>query len=208
MSTSLKREGPLLLLGITFGVMIAEYFLVPEVLKHIASDLKSWAVIIMALAVVYSTLSLFTSHAKRVSNRTEGKWIYSLVLLICLVVMVGLGLIQGNKGYLYRNLYSNIASPIGSAMVGTTAFFITSAAYRAFRARNKEAAILLIFGVLVMLGNMPMSPLIFPQLREWIMDVPSAAGFRGMWITFAIGMIAVAIRTILGHERAALGGAD
>jgi len=111
-------------------------------------------------------------------------------------------------------------------MFATLAFFIFSAAYRAFRIRNLGATLLLIAACLVMLGNVPLGSsiwqeisqlvhLVFPQIRldllykielfaqvkDWLMAIPQAAAGRGIGIGLALGGIAMSLRIILGIER-------
>ena len=69
-----------------------------------------------------------------------------------------------------------------ATMFSILAFFIASAAYRTFRARTPEAAILLCFSaIIVMIGRVPIGAAIsdvFPLLSGWLMDVPNLAANR------------------------------
>jgi hypothetical protein len=93
-------------------------------------------------------------------------------------------------------------------MFALLAFFIASAAFRAFRMRNVESGLLLGAAILVMLGLVPIgraiSPM-FPQIQEWIVDVPNNAGRRAIMMGAALGAIATGLRVILGLERSHLG---
>ncbi|MCL5039724.1 MAG: hypothetical protein M1299_07900, partial [Firmicutes bacterium] len=84
-----------------------------------------------------------------------------------------------------------------------------SASFRAFRARNVEATILLLAGVLVLLGRAPVGELIsgfFPRGADWLMNVPNIAGNRAILIGAAIGTVATGLRLLLGIDRGYLGG--
>ena len=94
-------------------------------------------------------------------------------------------------------------------MYSILAFFITSAAYRAFRARNLEAAFILVSGTLVVMSNAPLFTSAFPTFinwREWIFDVPNASTMRAVLMGAALGAIALAVRTLMGIERGYLRG--
>jgi hypothetical protein len=101
-------------------------------------------------------------------------------------------------------VYFNLQFPLESTMYSLLAFFMTSASFRAFRARNKEALLLLLAAVVVMLGRVPIGSSIwsgFPDVTEWIMSYPNAAAKRGIMIGIDLGLISMALRMILGIER-------
>ena len=98
------------------------------------------------------------------------------------------------------------------------AFFIASAAYRAFIGRTVESNLLLAAAVLVMLGNTTFGSLMtgwlpeslnflhLPKVSEFIMAFPTTAGQRAIMIGAGLGIIGSSLRIILGIERSYLGG--
>jgi hypothetical protein len=114
----------------------------------------------------------------------------------------------GTEGRVFYWLYDHVFAPANATMFALLAFFIASAAFRAFRARNVEAALLLGAAILVMIGRVPIgrwiSPL-FPELADWIRDIPNNAGRRAIMAGAALGAIATGLRVILGIERSHLG---
>jgi len=64
------------------------------------------------------------------------------------------------SGTFFKWLFDSAYSPIDMTMFALLAFFVASASYRAFRIRNFEASLLLLAGVLVMLGAVPIGKLI------------------------------------------------
>ncbi len=89
-------------------------------------------------------------------------------------------------------------------MFSLLAFFIASAAYRAFRARTLEATLLLVTAAIVMLGRVPVGAEIWsklPVMQDWVMAIPQMAAKRGIFIGVAMGTIAMSLRVILGLER-------
>jgi hypothetical protein len=98
-------------------------------------------------------------------------------------------------------------------MFALLAFFVASASYRAFRARNKEATLLLISGFLVMLGAVPIGEILsipgvfsVAEVSDFIMNVPVMSVQSGIMIGVALGVISTSLRLILGIERSHLGG--
>lgn len=119
-----------------------------------------------------------------------------------------LALHWGPSGRVYTWIYDYIFAPCNATMFALLAFFIASAAFRAFRARNTESALLLGAAILVMIGAVPFGRAIsdfFPQLSDWIVAVPNNAGRRAIIMGAALGAIATSLRVILGLERSHLG---
>lgn len=110
-------------------------------------------------------------------------------------------------------MYMHIYNPLQSTMFSILAFYVASAAYRAFRARTVEGTLLLIAAFLVMIGRVSVGYLVscnvswlpFPAIQEWIMDIPTAAGQRAVMIGAALGVISSSLRMLLGYEQTYLG---
>ena len=114
----------------------------------------------------------------------------------------------GKEGRVHTWLYDHIFAPCNATMFALLAFFIASAAFRAFRMRNTEAALLLGSAILVMIGSAPVGGYIsdfFPDLRNWILSIPNNAGRRAIMIGAALGAVVTGLRVILGLERSHLG---
>jgi hypothetical protein len=121
-----------------------------------------------------------------------------------------------NPGTPFYWIYINIFFPLNSTMFALLAFFVASASYRAFRARNKEATLLLVAATILMLGRVPLGEYIsgwlslptgwqLSDISDWIMDFPQIAGQRAIMIGIALGIISTSLRIILGIERTYLG---
>lgn len=114
-----------------------------------------------------------------------------------------------NKKFDY--IYKWVFEPMSSTMFSLLAFFIASAAFRAFRAKTFEAGLLLVSAFLVMLGRVPIGKAIwegFPDIANWIMAVPNTAGQRAIMIGAALGVVSASLKILLGIERSYLGGGD
>jgi len=83
------------------------------------------------------------------------------------------------------------------------AFFIASAAFRAFKIRTLESTILLVAGLLVIIGEAPISDLIWPgfsNIQNWIMLIPNTAGQRGILIGAALSIVAFSVRRMIRYS--------
>ena len=101
--------------------------------------MRNWAIIITAFAYVLGVANIARISAGTVRARGRD-WRHKVVLLISLGVMLGVGLAGGIQGgSLFDWGYINVMVPMQATMFSLLAFFIASAAYRAFRARSIEA---------------------------------------------------------------------
>ena len=103
--------------------------------------------------------------------------------------------------------FDYIVRPTEATMFSLLAFFIASAAYRAFRARSLLASILLVSAVVVMIRFMPLGPFSssVAWLADWILNVPNLAAKRAIRIGVGLGIVSTALKIILGVERSYLG---
>jgi len=190
--------------------MIGDFFLNVEALHNLALIAQNGGVIIAAFALGLASINLLQIHGRNISQKRPG-WIYSGILFASLLVTVMLGIIKGASSSTYQYWYGNVLTPSSATVYAMTAFYITSAAYRAFRARSIEASLLLVTAAILMLGNAPIGEMIFkgfPSWARWIMNVVNMAGQRGIMIGAGVGAIASGMRTILGIDRSHAGGAN
>jgi len=179
--------------------------------QGVYKEVISWALIIGPFALVLATVTLIQTHTTRIRRRTE-HWQYSLVVFAGLIIMVLIGIPFGPQNSIFEWLYNNVQLPMDATMFSLLAFFIASAAYRAFRARTFEASLLLITALIVMMGNVPVGDLLSndtaSKARQWILDNPNLSARRGIILGVSLGVISQSIRIILGIERSYLGGGD
>jgi len=189
-------------------VVLADFFITQPNLVATAREFMNWGVIISAFATGLGAANLLRIHGNRASQRRTD-WIYSVVLLVALIAYTALGLAKRSTSPSYQFVFNNLYSPLGATVFSFNAFFMTSAAYRAFRVRTLNATILLISAVLIMLGNVGIGAVIskqIPVMAAWISKVPTTAGFRGVTIGSSLGAIGLSLRVILGIERSQFGG--
>jgi len=116
-------------------------------------------------------------------------------------------------GSIYDWLFNYLDSPMMSTMFAMLAFYIASAAFRAFRARNAEATLLLLTATLVMLWRVPMGEALLSSIysglpdliNTYIMNGANMAVQRGIIVGAALGASAMSLRIMLGIERTYMG---
>ncbi len=207
-----KRSLPVLLtfvLGVTFAL---QYYVPLPASEALLSEVSVWNQIIAGFAAILGVTSLLHVHYTKI-RRQEAGWGYSVVLYLSMLITLIVGLWSGgeSENSAFSWLYSYILVALSSTMFSILAFFVASAAYRAFRARSLEATVLLAAAVFVMFGRVPLGEYLVSgvgQISDWIMSVPNTAARRGIIIGISLGGIATSIKIIFGIEQAYLGGRD
>ena len=203
----MKRVLPVFIAGLSGFLMVADFLFENAWLQGFSKDVQDWTVVVSAFALGLGAVSLIRLHGRTILRREKG-WFNSIVLIVGMLFMTLRGILNGvNDGY-YLFLFDNMLTPLGAAVYASLAFYIASAAYRAFRARSVEATVLLIAGLIVLLGRAPIGDSIsaaLPQVASWIINVPNVAAQRGIIICSAIGVMSTSLRVMLGLERRYLG---
>ncbi len=221
----MKRSLPLAIVFIGGIVYLFAYFtphyFSEEILQRVI--LVDWLKILGLFAFVIGLYSLVHLHVNKIKRKVEN-WQFSILTLSGLGIMFIFGIIVPEKflggvqqGSIYDWIFMSIQVPLQATMFSLLAFYITSAAYRAFKARSTEATFLLLAALVVMLGRVPLGESIrsltqgfldFPKWTQWILDVPNTASKRAILFGVALGMIATSLKIIFGIERSWLGGSE
>ena len=213
----MKKRFPLLLTLLAGLIPIMAFFIrVPgNYLQHSTDTLEQWMLVIAGFALLLGVVNVFQMNLKKISGKQSG-WLNSVWLLLSLVIAGVFGLLDAfnNQPFtvdglpIYRWIVESVFMPLQATMFSLLAFYVASAAFRAFRARNVDAAMLLAAAMIIMLGVNPATQRFLPFLSDWtnwIMDVPNAAAQRGIIIGAALGAASMALRILLGIERSYLG---
>ena len=210
----LRRQVPLLITMITGLVFAAQYYVPHPSSELLLTSTTKWLQIIGGFALVLGVTSLFHIHAVKI-RRKEAGWGYSLVLYVSMLGTIVVGLWASGKEAVdggmtaFGWVYSYMMVPLQGTMFAILAFFIASAAYRSFRARSREAAVLLVAAVIVMMGRVPLGEYLVPisgDISQWILNVLNASVRRAILIGVSLGAVALSFKIIFGVERSYLGG--
>ena len=166
-----KRQLAIVVMSAMGFIALSGYFINWTALRNFTDkDATNFYMIIAGFAAFLGCLNLLQLHLQKIAYKKEN-WQYSIFTLIGFIIMIIFGFIyngsevdmgphlKDDKSAFYW-MYNYIYLPLASTMFALLAFFVASASYRAFRIRNFEATLLLISGVLLMLGRVPIGALI------------------------------------------------
>lgn len=216
----MRREIPLLITGFVGAIYIITFFI--PALQFVETVSTDWILIIQAFAIWLGALNLMKINLIRLFSGKKDR-IYAAITVLAFFVMVGAGaapLFRGDRDYMAAGgmfdwLFGAFYVPLNATMFALLAFFVASASYRAFRARNREATLLLVAAFFVMMGRVPLGDILTAFLPEgwrmssWadiIMNYPQLAGQRAIMIGIALGIVSNSLRLVLGIERSHIGG--
>lgn len=199
--------------------------------------------ILTAFLLLMGVFSLLRLHVNRV-RKQQTDWPFSIVLLVSVGLMTFFGYWdwrttmnmtpeqleaikdvanQPTAVWMKDLLFQGLLQTMEAAMFSIIAFYILSAAYRAFRVRSVEATILLASALIVMLQLLGMAEnywsvaidnmggldnpnsfinnLRLESLTQFIRDNLQAPGLRAIDFGVGVGVLAMALRLWLSLER-------
>lgn len=215
-----------LIATVTFvaGLFYVIEFFYPATLKDGQENFLTFAVptvgnlinVLVAFTLGLGVFSLVRVHGTNILKQKSG-WENSVVLIAALVLMAVAGLAFENTLF-YRSLFRDVLNSFDSAMFAILAFFIVSAAYRAFRIRSAEATLLMAAALVVMLGQIPIGQFITSGLPEkgsfvslfrldsisnWVLMYVNTPALRAVNFGLGVGLFGIALRLWLSLERGA-----
>lgn len=184
--------------------------------------------------------SLVRIHSTKIRRKQEN-WGFSIVLLTCFVLMATFGLLDWKMrtfedktgalntqenwtfvNYAQDFLFAGLYQQMDSAMFSMIAFFILSAAYRAFRIRSVEATVMMASALILMLNLMGALTFAQGQLMEqmaantdnlfllnfkintfanWLRSTMQIPALRAIDFGVGLGALAMGLRLWLGLEK-------
>ncbi len=228
----MKRTVPLMITALGGFVLIVAYFI--PATQGWGEVAAIWFDILAAIAFVLGGGNLLKIHLSKISGKVPG-WGYSIITILAFVttLFVGLGKVGINPNPMYPDfaasgdyreiggpfwwLYEYAFKPLTATMFAMLAFYIASAAFRAFRAKNLEAILLLGTAFIILLGRtfagvyltswLPdsLSGLRIENMTIIIMSVFNTAGNRAIMIGIALGIASTSLKVLLGVDRSYLG---
>ena len=222
----MKTQGPLILTFVLGIILLISFFIPHEPFGTMERRILNWYIVMAGFTYLLAMLTLVRFHIIKI-KRKEKDAIFSWILLASFVITLIWGFgeawtklggfwasnplmpsaeVNGKtvESMFYKYFYMKIYISLQGTMFSLLGFFIASAAYRAFRVRSFNAALLLIAAILVMLGRIPVGERMwskFPLIANWLVGHLQAASYRGISLGIALGGFALSLRLLLGIER-------
>lgn len=200
-------------------------------LQDAQPSIGNFSNILTAFLLGLGIFSVLRIHARKVA-KSEKDWPFSVVLLCFMTLMVIFGywdwanrksptggMLDAQSNWAWQNytrdfLFDGLFQQMNAAMFSIIAFFILSAAYRAFRIRSIEATILLAAALIMMLslmgsvasfwdgaaGNVSQN-LTLSEISKWLRDNVQNSSLRGIDFGIGIGALAMGLRLWLSLEK-------
>jgi len=230
----MKKSLPLIFAFLVGFVVLLSEFIPHRPFNQIVSTLEGWFMIISGFAILLGQISLIRMNTHKIIHKVPN-WQYNLAGLISFALMLSFGLLWGMRetpGILghgegitawlglkpFDYLFENAYLPLSATLFSLLAFFIASAAYRAFIIRGLESNLLMITAIIVIIGRTSIGTMLtgwlpeslnfwhIPNLADYIMEFPNTAAQRAILISAGLGIVGSSLRIILGIERTYLGG--
>ena len=167
----LKRQfATFVLIFMGFLALLGNFINNKAINDFVDKDATQWFEIIAGFAAFLGVLNLVQLHSNKIIYKKKN-WHYSIATLIAFIIMIVFGFFYNNSNVPYGAhlkdsesafywMFNYIYLPLASTMFALLAFFVASASYRAFRIRNFEATLLLLSGIILMIGRVPIGEII------------------------------------------------
>ncbi|MBN2145742.1 MAG: hypothetical protein JW726_00080 [Anaerolineales bacterium] len=196
--------------GVAGGLVLLGYVF-PATFGNLRQTLIHWAVLLAAFALLLGIFNLFSVHWKKATFRQPGA-AYSLVLIffmfftILLVLLDSFLLLKGPAGYWSLWVFNSFEKPVEISLLALLAVVLVFAAARLLRRRTSTFSVIFLVSALITLLLMApvyllKDPTAFQPIRNLISGVLAVAGARGLLLGIALGIVATALRVLIGAER-------
>jgi hypothetical protein len=225
-----KRRLPLLVVLFTGIVMMISYYVPHTPFSQFWDGANQWYMLIAGFTMVLGVVSLVRNHYRKIRQGKQG-FGYSIVMFVAMIVTAVFGVIPysentpifGNRsGSVFMWIFEYINTAAAGTVYSLLAFYIASAAYRAFRVRTLDATIMLVTALIVMIGRVPLGEIFsdfltdtmgkgfaflrLDTLTSFFLNYPVVATRRAITLGLGLATVSTSLRVILGIEKTYMGG--
>ena len=163
-----KRQIPILIVTVIGFITLFGWFTdQPQIKSFVDDDATQWFDILASFAIFLGGFNLLKLQTEKIFKKRDG-WHYSIFAVLGFIFAILAGfIIKGNpdvawgthvtaKGTVFKWMFTYMVAPMQATMFALLAFYVASASYRAFRIRNFEATLLLVSGIIIMIGRVPL----------------------------------------------------
>lgn len=208
MSAILERKDvTLTITAFCFGLMVVPYFLKLPVLSTYGTKLNSVVSVLAACSILLALYAQMRRSLTMVRNKTKG-WPWEVYLMAAMYVTAIIGFTLGQSSTPYLWIQYALVQSCDSAIPVLITFSLLSAAARSFRMRSIQSSLLVIVGIIVLLGQAPLTSVYIgaiEPIKDYFSLTFLTAGTRVFTICLTVGAIVLGVRTLVGKEEATLG---
>jgi len=182
--------------------------------EHLPS-VTNFVIVVGTMAFLLGPFNLVRHNVATIARRRKG-WPGSCVFLLFLVASILAASLNDTRlshalGVAWDRLYDAFVYGVMTAFFASSmallAFFLVSAAHRAFRLNSADAAVMMVAAAIVLLGQVPVGDwltsslprgLHFSAWAQWILEFPNAAVQRAVLFGACGGAFATGLRHWLG----------
>jgi len=235
----MRRQVPFIIATVAGVLMLVQFFVPAHGMVRMQTVFTLYTRIIGGFAMVLGVASLMQVSWVRVKRRADN-WPFALTTILGFVVMFSVGVLGGffihdpttgkltwsagiapDKNPVFGWLFYNVYTTMDATIFSLLAFYMASAAYRAMRARDLTAGMLLGAAIIVMLGRAPLTAyfwdmwLVKPtdhqiaslgEITEWLLTYPNTAATRALMFGTGLAALAQGVRILVGLERPYMAG--
>ena len=205
----MRKEVPMLITALAGLVVVFGQYIQVGQSSGLLTTFNSWFQVGTTVAFPIGLVSLTIIHLHNIQRKRARWWISAIMLLATYVYLV-LSLVVGSPTSGPMDwVFLAYITPAGATLYAMIAFIITSATFRVFRFRSREAIVLIAVALFILLAQAPLGDAIFSgwgHIGTWIEQVPGNAAYRAITLGAYLGGFATAIRILLGIERSHIGG--
>ncbi len=193
-------------MALSFLLVFIPYFLDIPQLNQASTELVTITSVVTAFTVALAVVSQYRRGMSFITRRVKG-WQFKAYMLIAIALMLVFALFGRDQGP-YQWVMLAIVNPLSGVNYCILAFYMSSTAARAFRARNSKAILLLLTGFIVLLYQAPLTGALFPSINPIgvYLGATFVTGVGAMFlISVTVGAIVFGVRVLLGKEPSVLG---